>query len=220
MPHLRRARIAQTYSPGGSNVHPPSNTSFLGRISLSGKRHFDLFSRFSSAHRRIRQTHKWQNVRHLQQQAAFRWRGLIIITCRTLSQVSRSVVSICVSLCLAHDEPCKTTEPQVRRPGAWPGWLKLQDWTLTDDFAGVDTAGLDNERLDIDGLDNDGRIWAIDCNLLKITIERFYQLTGTYNSFESVLCLKTDEIHIDQQKLRTYNEYYLASCLPTLKCVK
>jgi len=53
--------------------------------------------------------------------------------------------------------------------------------------------------LDIDGLDNDGRIWAIDCNLLKITIRRFYQFTGTHNSFESVLCLKTYEIHIDQK---------------------
>jgi len=34
----------------------------------------------------------------------------------------------------------------------------LQDWTLTDDFAGVDIAGLDNEGLDTDGLDNDGRM--------------------------------------------------------------
>ena len=84
----------------------------------------------------------------------------------------------------------------------------------------TEIAGLDNEGLDIDGLDNDGRIWAIDCNLLKITIQRFYQLTGTYNSFERVLCLKTYEIHIDKQKLRTCNEYYLASCLLTLKCVK
>ena len=33
--------------------------------------------------------------------------------------------------------------------------------------------------LDIDGLDNGGRIWAVGCNQLKITIERFYQLTGT-----------------------------------------
>jgi len=64
-----------------------------------------------------------------------------------------------------------------------------------DEFAGVDIAGLDN-----DGLDIDGRIWA-DCNQLKITIERYCQLTGTYNSFESVLCLKTYEIHIDKQKL-------------------
>ena len=39
---------------------------------------------------------------------------------------------------------------------------------MTDDFAGLDIAGLDNKGLDIDGLDNDGRIWAIDCNLLKI----------------------------------------------------
>jgi len=99
------------------------------------------------------------------------------------------------------------------------GWT-LQDWTMTDDFAGLDIAGLDNEGLDIDGLDNDGRIWAIDCNLLKITIQCFYQFTGTHNSLQSVLCLKTYEIHIDQQKLRTYNEYYLASCLLTLKCVK
>ena len=30
----------------------------------------------------------------------------------------------------------------------------LQDWTLTDDFAGVDIAGLDNEGLEIKGLDN------------------------------------------------------------------
>ena len=60
----------------------------------------------------------------------------------------------------------------------------------------TEIAGLGN-----DGLDNDGRIWAIDCNQLKITIERFYQMTGTYNSFESVLCLKTDEIHIYKQKL-------------------
>jgi len=47
------------------------------------------------------------------------------------------------------------------------GTLKLQDWTLTDDFAGLAIAGLDNEGLDIDGLDivgldidgldNDGR---------------------------------------------------------------
>ena len=86
---------------------------------------------------------------------------------------------------------------------------------MTDEFAGVDIAGLDNEGLDIDG-----RIWAIDCNLLKMTIERFYQLTGTYNRFESVLCLKTYEIHIDKQKLRTCNDYYLTSCLLTLKCVK
>jgi len=41
---------------------------------------------------------------------------------------------------------------------------------------------------EIAGLDNDGRTWALDCNQLKITIERFYQLTSTYNSFESVLC--------------------------------
>ena len=67
---------------------------------------------------------------------------------------------------------------------------------MRDEFAGVDIAGLDN-----DGLDNDGGIWAIDCNQLKITIERFYQLTGTYNSFESILCLKTYEIHIYKQKL-------------------
>ena len=38
------------------------------------------------------------------------------------------------------------------------GTLKLQDWILTDEFAGVDIAGLDNEGLDVDGLDNDGRM--------------------------------------------------------------
>jgi len=91
---------------------------------------------------------------------------------------------------------------------------------MTDDFAGLDIAGVDNEGLDIDGSDNKGRIWAIDCNLLTITIQRLYQLNGTYNRFESVLCLKTYEIHIDKQKLRTCNEYYLASCLLTLKCIK
>ena len=36
------------------------------------------------------------------------------------------------------------------------GTLKLQDWTLTDDFAGVAIAGPDNGGLDIDGLDNGG----------------------------------------------------------------
>ena len=36
------------------------------------------------------------------------------------------------------------------------GSLKLQDWTLTDDFAGVDIAGLDNG-----GLDNDGRVCGL-----------------------------------------------------------
>jgi len=53
-------------------------------------------------------------------------------------------------------------------------------------------------------MDTDGWIWAIDCNQLKITIERFYQLTGTYNSFESVLCLQTYEIHTYKQKLRLF----------------
>jgi len=79
---------------------------------------------------------------------------------------------------------------------------------LTDDFAGVDIAGLDNEGLDIAGLDNggpyiDGRIWALDCSQLKITIKRFYQLTGrpTYSSFENVSCLKTYEIHKYKEKL-------------------
>ena len=43
--------------------------------------------------------------------------------------------------------------------------------------------------LDIDGLDNDGRICAIDCNPLMITIQRFYQLTGRYNSAFSALTL-------------------------------
>jgi len=32
---------------------------------------------------------------------------------------------------------------------------------------------------EIAGPDIDERIWAIDCNQLKITIERFYRLTGT-----------------------------------------
>jgi len=55
---------------------------------------------------------------------------------------------------------------------------------------------------EIAGLDIDGQIWAIDCNQLKLTIERFYQLTGSYNSFEIVLCLKTYEIHTYKQNLR------------------
>ena len=33
------------------------------------------------------------------------------------------------------------------------GTLKLQDWTLTDEFAGLDIAGLDTDGTDIDGLD-------------------------------------------------------------------
>jgi len=41
-----------------------------------------------------------------------------------------------------------------------------------------------NGLTEIAGLDIDGWIWAIDCNQLKITIERFYQLTGAYNSFD------------------------------------
>ena len=36
------------------------------------------------------------------------------------------------------------------------GWLNLQDWTLTDELAGLDIAGLDNEGLDIDGMDKGG----------------------------------------------------------------
>jgi len=43
----------------------------------------------------------------------------------------------------------------VARDATW-GTLKLQDWTLTDHFAGVDIAGLDNGGPDIDGLDNAG----------------------------------------------------------------
>jgi len=56
--------------------------------------------------------------------------------------------------------------------------------------------------LDNGGPDTDGRIWAIDCNQLKITTEGFYQLTGTYDSFDSVLCRKTYGIHTYKQKLR------------------
>ena len=49
------------------------------------------------------------------------------------------------------------------------GTLILQDWTMTDDIAGMDNAGLyiggldiaglDIVGLDIDGLDNGGRMW-------------------------------------------------------------
>jgi len=41
---------------------------------------------------------------------------------------------------------------------ALTGTLKLQDWTLTNEFAGVDIAGLDNGGPDVDGLDIDGRM--------------------------------------------------------------
>jgi len=34
---------------------------------------------------------------------------------------------------------------------ALTGALKLQDWTLTDDFAGVDIAGLDIDELNLNG---------------------------------------------------------------------
>ena len=85
--------------------------------------------------------------------------------------------------------------------------VKTQNNTTTlvrglTEITGLDIDGrVKKTELDIAGVDNDGRIWASGCNQLKITIERFYQLTGTYDSFESVLCLKTYEIHIDKQKL-------------------
>jgi len=49
--------------------------------------------------------------------------------------------------------------------------LKLQDWTLTDDFAGVDIAGLD-----IVGLDNDGRICGqlTELELLNSIFEKLF----------------------------------------------
>jgi len=55
------------------------------------------------------------------------------------------------------------------------GTLKLQDWTLTDDFAGVDIAGLDNggpgiDGLDIAGLDIDGRMCG---QLTKLKLQNF-----------------------------------------------
>ena len=65
--------------------------------------------------------------------------------------------------------PALACPPSVQLPFEYLlGTLKLQDWTLTDDFAGVDIAGLDNggpdidgldiAGLDIDGLDIDGRM--------------------------------------------------------------
>ena len=54
------------------------------------------------------------------------------------------------------------------------------------EIAGPDIDGLDIAGLDNGGPDIDRRTWATDCNQPKITIERFYQLTGTYNSFETV----------------------------------
>ena len=61
-------------------------------------------------------------------------------------------------------------QPQIRL-----GTLKLQDWTLTDDFAGVDTSGLDNggpdiDGLDIAGLDNDGRMCG---QLTELKLQNF-----------------------------------------------
>ena len=82
-----------------------------------------------------------------------------------------------------------------------PMWQIIAALYGLTEIAGLDIDGrVKKTGVDIAGLDNDGRIWAIDCNQLKIIIEPFYQLTGTYNSFESVLCLKTYEIHIDKQK--------------------
>jgi len=46
----------------------------------------------------------------------------------------------------------------------------MQDWTLTDEFAGVDIAGLNNEGLDIDGLDNDGRMCG---QLTEVKLKNF-----------------------------------------------
>ena len=55
------------------------------------------------------------------------------------------------------------------------GTLKLQDWTLTDEFAGLDIAGLDTDGPDIDGLDIagldiDGRICG---QLTKLKLQNF-----------------------------------------------
>jgi len=55
------------------------------------------------------------------------------------------------------------------------GTLKLQDWTLTDDFAGVDISGLDNggpdiDGLDIAGLDIDGRMCG---QLTELKLQNF-----------------------------------------------
>ena len=70
---------------------------------------------------------------------------LLRIVCRLWAQSTvsccprmraRSIVmsvSVCLSVCLC-----------VCVGGVCLGWLKLQDWTLTDDFAVVDIAGLDN----------------------------------------------------------------------------
>jgi len=33
-------------------------------------------------------------------------------------------------------------------------WLKLQEWTLTEEIAGVDNAGVDNDE--VEEVDNDG----------------------------------------------------------------
>jgi len=51
----------------------------------------------------------------------------------------------------------------------------------------TEIAGLDNGGPDIDG-----RIWATDCNQLKIglTVERFYQLTGTITVLKASYVLR------------------------------
>jgi len=46
LPHRRRTRTVQSYSPGGANVHPNLTHTSLGPPESIPKRHLDRFSRF------------------------------------------------------------------------------------------------------------------------------------------------------------------------------
>jgi len=60
-----------------------------------------------------------------------------------------------------------------------PMWQIIAALYGLTEIAGLDIDGrVKKTGVDIAGLDNDGRIWAMDCNQLKIIIERFYQLTN------------------------------------------
>ena len=104
------------------------------------------------------------------------------------------------SLCAHCDKMNWMCESILMRPFS-TGWLKLQDWTMADRTM----------------TDRYGQLIVISYNYRALLSIDWYV---HYNSFESVLCLKTYEIHTDKQKLWTCNRCYLASCLLALKCVK
>jgi len=70
---------------------------------------------------------------------------------------------------------CPSSRQILAMPLHGRGALKLQDWTLTDDFAGMGIAGLDNggpdiDGLDIAGLDIDGRMCG---QLTELKLQNF-----------------------------------------------